>query len=85
MYKRQARVAEDDPALLARLMPSNYAATPERAVLFTVQAREANCPRHIPQRFEAAEVASALADRDRRIAALEAELRRLRERNGVRP
>jgi predicted pyridoxine 5'-phosphate oxidase superfamily flavin-nucleotide-binding protein len=81
----EARVVEDDPALLARLMPSNYAATPERAVLFTVQAWEANCPRHIPQRFEAAEVASALADRDRRIAALEAELRRLRERNGVRP
>jgi predicted pyridoxine 5'-phosphate oxidase superfamily flavin-nucleotide-binding protein len=81
----EARVVEDDPALLARLMPSGYAATPERAVLFTVHAWEANCPRHIPQRFEGAEVASALAERDHRIAELEAELMRLREKNGVRP
>jgi len=76
----EARAVEDDPALVARLMPPGYAATPERAILFTVQAWEANCPRHIPQRFEAAEVGSALAERDRRIAELEAELRRLRKK-----
>jgi hypothetical protein len=35
--------------------------------------------RNIPQRFEAADVAAALAERDKRIAALETELARLRE------
>jgi predicted pyridoxine 5'-phosphate oxidase superfamily flavin-nucleotide-binding protein len=44
----EARVV-DDPALIARLMPDGYDATPERAVVFTVQAWEANCPRHIPR------------------------------------
>ena len=37
-----------------------------------------NCPEHIPQRFEAADVAAALAERDKRIEELEAELARLR-------
>ena len=68
------RAVEDDPALVVRLMPPGYAAKPERALLFDVAAWDANCPQHIPQRFEAADVADALAARDRRIAELEAEL-----------
>ena len=47
-------------------------------ILFTVSAWDANCPQHIPQRFEAADVAAALAERDRRIAVLEGEVERLR-------
>jgi uncharacterized protein len=47
-------------------------------ILFTVAAWDANCPQHIPQRFEAADVAAALAERDRRIAVLEGEIERLR-------
>ena len=69
----EARVSED-PDLTAKLMPENYKARPEQAILFTVTAWDSNCPQHIPQRFEAADVAAALAERDRRIAALEAEL-----------
>jgi hypothetical protein len=46
--------------------------------VFTVIAWDSNCPQHIPQRFEAADVAAALASRDRRIAELEAEVARLR-------
>jgi len=68
------RAVEDDPALVARLMPPGYAAKPERALLFDVAAWDANCPQHIPQRFEAADAAEALAVRDRRIAELEAVL-----------
>lgn len=68
------RAVEDDPALVVRLMPPGYAAKPERALLFDVAAWDANCPQHIPQRFEAADVADALAARDRRIAELEAAL-----------
>jgi uncharacterized protein len=75
----EARVVEGDAELLARLMPAGYKARAEQAILFTVAAWDSNCPQHIPQRFEAAEVAAALAERDQRIEALEAEIRRLRE------
>jgi predicted pyridoxine 5'-phosphate oxidase superfamily flavin-nucleotide-binding protein len=66
----EARVVEDDPTLLESLMPAGYKARPEQAFLFTVTAWDANCPQHIPQRFEAADVAAALAERDSRIAEL---------------
>ncbi len=74
----EARVVEGDEALIARLMPEGYKARPEQAILFTVTAWDANCPQHIPQRFEAADVAAALDERDRRIVELEAEAERLR-------
>lgn len=74
----EARVVENDPELLARLMPEGYKARPEQVMLFTVSAWDANCPQHIPQRFDAADVAAILADRDKRIATLEAELAKLR-------
>ncbi len=75
----EARVVEDDAALIARLMPESCQARPEQAILFAVSTWSANCSQHIPQRLEAADVTAALAQRDRRIEALEAELRRLRE------
>jgi predicted pyridoxine 5'-phosphate oxidase superfamily flavin-nucleotide-binding protein len=74
-----ARVFEGDEALVQRLVPAGYWARPEQALLFTVTAWDVNCPQHIPQRFEAADVAAAIESRDRRIAALEAELERLRQ------
>lgn len=72
-----ARVVEGDEALLRRLMPPGYRARPEQVVLFTVTAWDVNCPQHIPQRFEAADVQAALDSRDRRIAELDAEVARL--------
>jgi predicted pyridoxine 5'-phosphate oxidase superfamily flavin-nucleotide-binding protein len=74
----RARVSED-PALIAKLRPEGYRAVPEQAIVFEVGAWDANCPQHIPQRFEAADVAAALEARDRRIAELEAEIARLKE------
>jgi len=73
----EARVIEGDMGLTARLMPSGYKARPEQVVLFSVLAWDANCPQHIPQRLDAAAVSAALAERDQRIAALEAERQRL--------
>lgn len=75
----EARVVEGNAELTAKLMPEGYKARPEQVILFTVAAWDANCPQHIPQRFEAAEVAAALTARDKRIEALEAEIKRLRE------
>ena len=74
----KARVVEDDEELIARLMPPDYAAKAEQAIIFTVTAWDANCPQHIPQRINADAVAKALRDRDRRIAELEMEVARLR-------
>lgn len=73
----EARLVEDDPALLARLMPAGYGARPERAIVIDVAAWDANCPQHIPQLFAASDVARALAERDARIRELKAEVSRL--------
>ncbi|MEA2942268.1 MAG: uncharacterized protein QOD09_2797 [Bradyrhizobium sp.] len=70
----EARVVDDDPALLKSLMPVGYKARPEQVILFRISAWDTNCPQHIPQKFDAADVAAALAFRDARIAELEAEL-----------
>ena len=47
-------------------------------MLFTIAAWDANCPQHIPQLIPAKDVAAALAERDRRILLLEAELAKAR-------
>jgi len=73
-----ARVVEGDDALMRKLMPADYRARPEQALLITVVAWDVNCPQHIPQRFEAADVQAAIDVRDRRIAELEAEVAGLR-------
>jgi predicted pyridoxine 5'-phosphate oxidase superfamily flavin-nucleotide-binding protein len=70
----EARVVDDDPALLKSLMPQGYKARPEQVILFKVSAWDTNCPQHIPQKFDAGDVAAALASRDARIDELEAEL-----------
>src|SRR5207253_3353867 len=76
----EARVVDDDPALTASLMPHGYKARPEQVILFKIAAWDTNCPQHIPQKFDAADVAAALALRDGRIAELEAELATLKGR-----
>ncbi len=75
-----ARFVDDDQDLLAALMPSGYAARADRALVFKIEAWDANCPQHIPQRFEAEDVARLLAERDARIAELEETLKALQAR-----
>jgi predicted pyridoxine 5'-phosphate oxidase superfamily flavin-nucleotide-binding protein len=74
----EARIVDDDPALLDQLMPKGYRARGEQVILFKIAAWDTNCPQHIPQKFDAADVAAALASRDARIAELEAELAKLK-------
>jgi predicted pyridoxine 5'-phosphate oxidase superfamily flavin-nucleotide-binding protein len=74
-----ARVIEGDEQLIEKLMPDGYKVRPEQVILFTVSAWDENCSQHIPLRFEAADVASALTERDKRIKTLEAEIEQLRE------
>jgi uncharacterized protein len=74
----EARVVEDDCALLTSLMPKGYRARGEQVIVFKIAAWDTNCPQHIPQKFDAADVAAALAGRDARIAELETEFARVK-------
>jgi uncharacterized protein len=74
----EAKVIEGDTALISKLMPTNCHAKPEQVIVFTVTAWDANCPQHIPVRFDAAKVKEALDVRDQRIRELEAEIALLR-------
>jgi predicted pyridoxine 5'-phosphate oxidase superfamily flavin-nucleotide-binding protein len=74
----RARVVENDPALVERLFDRGYKAKPERAILFTIEAWDVNCPQHIVPRFTEADIAEALDKVQRKIAELETENARLR-------
>lgn len=77
-----AKVVEDQPELLAALMPrqDEYRARAEQVLVFTVEAWDRNCPQHIPQRIEQADVEVLLQERDRRIKELEEQVRLLNAR-----
>jgi len=71
------RAGAEGEALLQQLVADGGVAAgarAQRAVVITVAAFDWNCPQHIPPRFEAEDVQKALAERDARIAALQAEL-----------
>ena len=70
-----AKVVEKDDALIGQLMPDNYVARAEAAIVFTLDSWDTNCPQHIPLMVFAEDV-ETLAER---ITALEAENARLRE------
>jgi predicted pyridoxine 5'-phosphate oxidase superfamily flavin-nucleotide-binding protein len=74
----EARVVDDNPALLESLMPKGYRARPEQVILFRISAWDTNCPQHIPQKFDAADVAAAMSEAAAKIAALEAEVAKLK-------
>jgi len=74
----EARVVDNDSELTARLKVAGYKARIERVILITVSAWDANCPQHIPQRLDPEAMTPALAERDRRIAELEALIARSR-------
>jgi predicted pyridoxine 5'-phosphate oxidase superfamily flavin-nucleotide-binding protein len=69
-----AKVVEDDPEWLAKLMPEDYQARPEQIVIFSLATWDSNCPQHIPRKIDVADVVQLVAERDRRIAELEAQL-----------
>ncbi len=60
-------------------MPRSYKAKSDQAILFKVTAWDMNCPQHIPQKLDVADVAAVIGQRDERIAALEAEVAQLKQ------
>jgi predicted pyridoxine 5'-phosphate oxidase superfamily flavin-nucleotide-binding protein len=81
----RARVIENDPALMERLVDPGYRARPERAILFTIEAWDVNCSQHITERYTQDEVAGAVAGLRQRIVELEAENARLRAAHEAAP
>ena len=75
----EARVIEDDPALVTSLMPRGYKAKSDQVILFKVAAWDMNCPQHIPQKLDVVDVAAVIGQRDERITALEAEVAQLKQ------
>ncbi|WP_421997527.1 pyridoxamine 5'-phosphate oxidase family protein [Reyranella sp.] len=74
----RARVIEDDPALMERLVDPAYRARPQRAIAFTLDVWDVNCQQHIVPRYTEAEVAPAVDQLARRIRELEEEVARLK-------
>jgi predicted pyridoxine 5'-phosphate oxidase superfamily flavin-nucleotide-binding protein len=75
----RARVVDADAALVERLMPPGYRARPEHAIVFTLDAWDANCAQHIPRMVGEAEVARIVGGLNARIAELEAQLAAARQ------
>lgn len=69
-----ARVVEDDPELIQRLQDPEYPGRVERAILFTIEAWDVNCPQHIHKRFPQATVAPIIEELQSRVHELEQKL-----------
>jgi predicted pyridoxine 5'-phosphate oxidase superfamily flavin-nucleotide-binding protein len=72
----RAHVVKDDPTLFDRLADPSYPGRVEQAIVFDVEAWNANCPQHIPQLVHFDDVQRELADLRERNAYLEATLRK---------
>lgn len=69
-----AQVVEDDPELLDQLRDPDYPGKVERAIVFTIEAWDMNCPQHIHPRFSKQQIAPVIEGLQNRIADLEAQL-----------
>jgi predicted pyridoxine 5'-phosphate oxidase superfamily flavin-nucleotide-binding protein len=71
----RARVVKDDAALFDQLADPSYPGRVEQAIVFDVEAWNANCPQHIPQLVHVDDVQKSVAALRDRNAYLEATLR----------
>jgi predicted pyridoxine 5'-phosphate oxidase superfamily flavin-nucleotide-binding protein len=77
-----ARPIDNDPDLLEQLRDPDYPGEVERAILFTVEAWDINCPQHIHKRFSQRQIAPVIEKLQNRVRELEAELATLRKSAG---
>ncbi len=78
-----ARVIENDPDLMNRLRDPAYPGHVERAILFTLEAWDANCQQHIHRRFSERQLVPIISKFQSRIAELEAEIERLKSNSSL--
>jgi len=74
-----AKVIEGDPDLLEKLRDPDYPGKVERAILFTLEAWDINCPQHIHRRVSERQIGSVIEQLQQRVSELEGELAKLRE------
>lgn len=74
-----ARVIDDNPDLLEQLRDSDYPGRVERAIVFSIEAWDINCPQHIHKRFPQRDVAPVVEQLQQRVQELEAQLVTLRQ------
>jgi predicted pyridoxine 5'-phosphate oxidase superfamily flavin-nucleotide-binding protein len=67
-----AQVIENDAALLTRLTDPAEPGTVQRAILFTIEAWDINCPQHIHKRFSQRQIAPIIEKLQSRVRELEA-------------
>src|SRR5580693_9822282 len=80
-----ARTVEGDAGLDNKLGDPAYPGKVERAILFTVEAWDVNCPQHIHRRFSERQIAPVVEKFQARIAELEAEVERLKSNTHPNP
>jgi len=69
---------QDNPRLMEKLADSDYPANIERAIVFTIDAWDGNCPQHIKPRFTEEEIAPLVKSLQKKIDRLEMEKKRLK-------
>ena len=75
----KAKVVFDDKELFSSLSDPSYNAKVERAIIFTVEAWDSNCPQHIKQRFTQEDILEITDPLNKRIQELEDIL----QKNGI--
>ena len=78
----RAWVVENDPEILAKLADPAYPGKVERAILFSIEAWDINCPQHIHQRFSKGQIAPLIQKLQSRISDLESQLAQAQKENG---
>lgn len=76
-----ARVVEDDPGLLEELRDDDYSGRVERAILFSIEAWDVNCPQHIQKRFPQSAVAPVIERLQSQVQELQAEIAKYERRD----
>ena len=69
-----ARVVEDDPEMLEKLRDPGYQGRVERAILFTIEAWDVNCPQHIHKRYPQSMVAPIIENLQAHVQELQEKL-----------
>jgi predicted pyridoxine 5'-phosphate oxidase superfamily flavin-nucleotide-binding protein len=78
----EVKSLDDNPELAEKVATPGYRGRAERIFVLHLDAFDWNCPQHIGQRFDAADVAQAIGSLQARIEKLEAENKTLRENAG---
>lgn len=74
-----AKVVENYPELLERLTDEDYLGKVERAIVFTVEAWDINCPQHIHKRMLESDVAPVIEGLEAQVQTLKEKLRKYEE------